>query len=138
MDADSAINAMLWQNAGKSGIDQWNFVLFPETASQDPTAGAYTRKWVPPPRASSLANNRIDPSSMASPRRGIGSSWYRAWRPILTGSWRTKNQNARLALRVRWICNEDRRTHTTIVAMTASLFRMGKGLLYSLPRKHIG
>jgi hypothetical protein len=45
VDADSAINAMMWQNAGKSGIDQWNFVLSPETASQDPT-GAYTRKWV--------------------------------------------------------------------------------------------
>jgi deoxyribodipyrimidine photolyase len=46
VDADSAINAMMWQNAGKSGIDQWNFVLSPETASQDPS-GAYTRKWVP-------------------------------------------------------------------------------------------
>ena len=46
VDADSAINAMMWQNAGKSGIDQWNFVLSPVTASQDPT-GSYTRKWVP-------------------------------------------------------------------------------------------
>jgi deoxyribodipyrimidine photolyase len=46
VDADSAINAMMWQNAGKSGIDQWNFVPSPVTASQDPT-GAYTRKWVP-------------------------------------------------------------------------------------------
>lgn len=46
VDADSAINAMMWQNAGKSGIDQWNFILSPVTASQDPT-GEYTRKWVP-------------------------------------------------------------------------------------------
>lgn len=46
VDSDSAINAMMWQNAGKSGIDQWNFLLSPVTASQDPT-GAYTRKWVP-------------------------------------------------------------------------------------------
>ena len=45
-DADSAINAMMWNNAGKSGIDQWNFVLSPVTASQDPT-GDYVRKWVP-------------------------------------------------------------------------------------------
>mmetsp|Transcript_10509 Transcript_10509/g.17472 ORF Transcript_10509/g.17472 Transcript_10509/m.17472 type:complete len:693 (-) Transcript_10509:35-2113(-) len=45
-DADSAINAMMWQNAGRSGIDQWNFVLSPEAASQDPT-GEYTRKYVP-------------------------------------------------------------------------------------------
>ena len=45
-DADQAINSMMWQNAGRSGIDQWNFVLSPETASQDAT-GAYTRKWVP-------------------------------------------------------------------------------------------
>ena len=46
VDADSAINSMMWQNAGRSGIDQWNFVLSPKTASQDPT-GAYTKKWVP-------------------------------------------------------------------------------------------
>jgi hypothetical protein len=45
-DADSAINAMMWNNAGKSGIDQWNFVLSPVAASQDPS-GDYTRKWVP-------------------------------------------------------------------------------------------
>jgi deoxyribodipyrimidine photolyase len=46
VDADSAINAMMWQNAGRSGIDQWNFVMSPENASQDPT-GSYTRQWVP-------------------------------------------------------------------------------------------
>jgi len=46
VDADSAINAMMWQNAGRSGIDQWNFVMSPEAASQDGT-GSYTRKWVP-------------------------------------------------------------------------------------------
>ena len=36
----------MWQNAGKCGIDQWNFVISPESASQDPS-GSYTRKWVP-------------------------------------------------------------------------------------------
>jgi len=46
VDADSAINSMMWQNAGRSGVDQWNFVLSPETGSQDPT-GDYTRKWIP-------------------------------------------------------------------------------------------
>lgn len=46
VDADSAINAMMWQNAGRSGIDQWNFVMSPEAASQDVT-GLYTKKWVP-------------------------------------------------------------------------------------------
>lgn len=46
VDADSAINAMMWNNAGKSGIDQWNFILSPVTASQDPS-GDYTREWVP-------------------------------------------------------------------------------------------
>lgn len=45
-DADQAINAMMWQNAGRSGIDQWNFVPSPQTASQD-VSGAYTKKWVP-------------------------------------------------------------------------------------------
>jgi len=46
VDADSAINPMMWNNAGRSGIDQWNFVLSPENASQDGT-GEYTKKWVP-------------------------------------------------------------------------------------------
>uniref|UniRef100_A0A7S4MND8 Photolyase/cryptochrome alpha/beta domain-containing protein n=1 Tax=Odontella aurita TaxID=265563 RepID=A0A7S4MND8_9STRA len=46
VDADSAINAMMWQNAGRSGIDQWNFVMSPENASQDLT-GEYTKRWVP-------------------------------------------------------------------------------------------
>lgn len=74
VDADSAINPMMvslpfakfclfftwlmltlftlfilltqWQNAGRSGIDQWNFVMSPVAASQDATS-AYTRKWVP-------------------------------------------------------------------------------------------
>ena len=30
VDADIAINSMMWQNAGRSGIDQWNFVISPE------------------------------------------------------------------------------------------------------------
>ena len=46
VDADVAINAMMWQNAGRSGIDQWNFVSSPESGSQDPT-GAYCRRWIP-------------------------------------------------------------------------------------------
>lgn len=37
---------MMWQNAGRSGIDQWNFVMSPSNASQDPT-GRYTRRYVP-------------------------------------------------------------------------------------------
>ena len=46
VDADLAINSMMWQNAGRSGIDQWNFVLSPETGSQDPS-GSFCRKWLP-------------------------------------------------------------------------------------------
>jgi hypothetical protein len=42
MDADTAINAMMWQNEGKSRIDQWNCMLLPSTASQDPSRD-YTR-----------------------------------------------------------------------------------------------
>lgn len=37
---------MMWQNAGKCGIDQWNFIISPESASQD-QSGSYTKKWVP-------------------------------------------------------------------------------------------
>lgn len=46
VDADVAINAMMWQNAGRSGIDQWNFLSSPESGSQDPT-GSYVRTWCP-------------------------------------------------------------------------------------------
>ena len=46
VDADHAINSMMWQNAGRSGIDQWNFVLSPETGSQD-ASGRFCREWVP-------------------------------------------------------------------------------------------
>lgn len=34
VDADLAINSMMWQNAGKSGLDQWNFTLLPTSKSQ--------------------------------------------------------------------------------------------------------
>ena len=40
VDADLSINAMM-QNAGRCGIDQWNFFMSPINASQDPT-GEYT------------------------------------------------------------------------------------------------
>lgn len=48
IDLDIAINAMMWQNAGRTGLDMWNFVIHPETSarSSDPT-GAYVRKWLP-------------------------------------------------------------------------------------------
>ncbi|KAF6001604.1 hypothetical protein F1559_004081 [Cyanidiococcus yangmingshanensis] len=48
VDLDIAINAMMWQNAGRSGLDMWNFVIHPVTSSRtsDPT-GAYVRQWIP-------------------------------------------------------------------------------------------
>lgn len=38
VDADQAINPMMWQNAGKSGLDQWNFTMNAASAgkTQDP------------------------------------------------------------------------------------------------------
>ena len=30
VDADIAINSMMWQNAGRSGIDQWILGIFPD------------------------------------------------------------------------------------------------------------
>ena len=38
VDADQAINSMMWQNAGKSGLDQWNFTMNAASAgkTQDP------------------------------------------------------------------------------------------------------
>uniref|UniRef100_A0A7S0CTW0 Cryptochrome/DNA photolyase FAD-binding domain-containing protein n=2 Tax=Amorphochlora amoebiformis TaxID=1561963 RepID=A0A7S0CTW0_9EUKA len=46
VDQDTAINAMMWQNAGRCGIDQWNFVLDATSGFQDPT-GSYVRRWCP-------------------------------------------------------------------------------------------
>jgi len=48
VDADPAINAMMWQNAGKSGLDQWNFTMHAGSAgkTQDPK-GHYIRQWCP-------------------------------------------------------------------------------------------
>jgi deoxyribodipyrimidine photolyase len=37
VDADLAINSMMWQNAGKSGLDQWNFTVSPISKAQDPS-----------------------------------------------------------------------------------------------------
>ena len=41
-----AINSMMWQNAGRSGVDQWNFTMDPTSPTPDPQ-GDYTRRWVP-------------------------------------------------------------------------------------------
>lgn len=48
VDADQAINSMMWQNAGKSGLDQWNFTMNAASAgkTQDPK-GHYIRRWCP-------------------------------------------------------------------------------------------
>lgn len=48
VDADPAINPMMWQNAGKSGLDQWNFTMHPAEVGRrmDPT-GDYVRRWCP-------------------------------------------------------------------------------------------
>jgi len=48
VDADLAINAMMWQNAGKGGLDQWNFTMDAGSSgkNQDPT-GNYVRRWCP-------------------------------------------------------------------------------------------
>ena len=48
VDADTAINAFMWQNGGHSGMDQWNFVMHPVYAAKscDPE-GDYVREWLP-------------------------------------------------------------------------------------------
>ena len=51
VDADLAINAMMWQNAGKSGLDQWDVfsgALAPDGSSRghDPRGDAIAR-WIP-------------------------------------------------------------------------------------------
>lgn len=48
VDTDVAINAMMWQMGGHSGIGAWNFVMHPVYAGKkvDPD-GAYVRRWLP-------------------------------------------------------------------------------------------
>ncbi|XP_030646307.1 uncharacterized protein LOC115826567 [Chanos chanos] len=48
VDADVAIDAMMWQNGGMCGLDHWNFVMHPVDAALtcDPR-GDYVRKWCP-------------------------------------------------------------------------------------------
>ncbi|XP_044211749.1 deoxyribodipyrimidine photo-lyase [Thunnus albacares] len=48
VDADVAIDAMMWQNGGMCGLDHWNFVMHPVDAAMtcDP-CGSYVRKWCP-------------------------------------------------------------------------------------------
>lgn len=43
VDADLAINSMMWQNAGKSGLDQWDFTVSPSSKLSDPK-GRYIRQ----------------------------------------------------------------------------------------------
>jgi hypothetical protein len=48
VDTDVAINAMMWQMGGHSGIGSWNFVMHPVFAGKkvDPD-GNYVRRWLP-------------------------------------------------------------------------------------------
>ncbi|KAG9336928.1 hypothetical protein JZ751_030041 [Albula glossodonta] len=48
VDADVAIDAMMWQNGGMCGLDHWNFVMHPVSAALtcDP-CGAFVRRWCP-------------------------------------------------------------------------------------------
>ena len=46
VDGDLAINSMMWQNAGKSGLDQWNFTLLPTSTSQVTPMSLSVCAWV--------------------------------------------------------------------------------------------
>eukprot|EP00929_Paragymnodinium_shiwhaense_P001861 TRINITY_DN102070_c0_g1_i1.p1 TRINITY_DN102070_c0_g1~~TRINITY_DN102070_c0_g1_i1.p1 ORF type:complete len:774 (+),score=55.77 TRINITY_DN102070_c0_g1_i1:41-2362(+) len=48
VDSDVAINAMMWQMGGHSGMGAWNFVMHPVYAAKkvDPE-GHYVRRWLP-------------------------------------------------------------------------------------------
>lgn len=48
VDSDVAINAMMWQMGGHSGLGAWNFVMHPVFAGKkvDPE-GQYVRRWLP-------------------------------------------------------------------------------------------
>jgi len=48
VDSDVAINSMMWQMGGHSGLGAWNFVMHPVFAGKkvDPE-GHYVRRWIP-------------------------------------------------------------------------------------------
>lgn len=71
VDADVAINSLMWQNGGHSGPDQWEFVLHPVNAAKtcDPS-GAYVRQWIPELRGLPLEFiHRPWDAPLAYPRR---------------------------------------------------------------------
>ncbi|XP_028306298.1 uncharacterized protein LOC114465469 [Gouania willdenowi] len=48
LDADVAIDAMMWQNGGMCGLDHWNFVMHPvDSAMTCDPCGTFVRKWCP-------------------------------------------------------------------------------------------
>jgi len=47
VDSDVAINSMMWQNSGRSGVDQWNFVVPPDQGLKKDPQGEYVKRWVP-------------------------------------------------------------------------------------------
>ncbi|KAL6478810.1 hypothetical protein MHYP_G00122430 [Metynnis hypsauchen] len=48
VDADVAIDSMMWQNGGMCGLDHWNFIMHPDDAALtcDPY-GNFVRQWCP-------------------------------------------------------------------------------------------
>merc|ERR1719394_1765348 len=47
VDADLAINTMMWQNAGGSGCDQWSMVMWPTNGEYRDPEGRYVKRWCP-------------------------------------------------------------------------------------------
>ncbi|KAA8496724.1 Deoxyribodipyrimidine photo-lyase [Porphyridium purpureum] len=70
VDADVAINTMMWRNAAGVGVDSWNFSLDPVSDSRfvDPT-GAYVRRWIP--ELAHLPNEHLHAPWLASSREGL-------------------------------------------------------------------
>ena len=46
VDADPAINSMMWQNCASCGLDPWNFNVPPTLDTVD-VSGQYVAKWLP-------------------------------------------------------------------------------------------
>ena len=120
-DADSAINAMMWQNAGRSGIDQWNFVMSPENASQDPS-GRYTRRYCP--ELAKLPTKflhrpwQAPPEALTAAGVALGETYPRRVVEDLAGE-RRRSVDAVLAMRRAHQHANDERGYDTIVVPTA-------------------
>ena len=85
VDADLAINAMMWQNAGKSGLDQWDVFSGADATPTAPAAKARPAPWTArsralDPRARGPPGRALEAQAVGGARFCAGEEWRPRWR----------------------------------------------------------